>query len=80
MAVLYLSLIHIYAYLTLPELIAAVEAGEKAINVDLSTTETYRDVIPSRICGNHISGFVSIMRGCNNFCTYCICLLYTSFT
>ena len=48
------------------------EAGEKAINVELSTTETYRDVIPSRICGNHISGFVSIMRGCNNFCTYCI--------
>ena len=50
----------------------AVEAGEKAINVELSTTETYRDVIPSRICGNHISGFVSIMRGCNNFCHYCI--------
>jgi tRNA-2-methylthio-N6-dimethylallyladenosine synthase len=60
------------AYLTLPDLTAAVEAGEKAINVELSTTETYRDVIPSRICGNHISGFVSIMRGCNNFCTYCI--------
>ena len=60
------------AYLTLPELIAAVEAGEKAINVELSTTETYRDVIPSRICGNHISGYVSIMRGCNNFCHYCI--------
>ena len=60
------------AYLTLPDLIAAVESGEKAINVELSTTETYRDVIPSRICGNHISGFVSIMRGCNNFCTYCI--------
>ena len=60
------------AYLSLPELIAAVEVGEKAINVELSTTETYRDVIPSRICGNHISGFVSIMRGCNNFCTYCI--------
>ena len=60
------------AYLTLPELIASVEAGEKAINVELSTTETYRDVIPSRICGNRISGFVSIMRGCNNFCTYCI--------
>ena len=54
------------------ELIASVEAGEKAMNVELSTTETYRDVIPSRICGNHISGFVSIMRGCNNFCTYCI--------
>ena len=60
------------AYLSLPDLIASVEAGEKAINVELSTTETYRDVIPSRICGNHISGFVSIMRGCNNFCHYCI--------
>lgn len=59
-------------YLTLPDLIAAVEAGQKAINVELSTTETYRDIIPSRICGNHISGFVSIMRGCNNFCHYCI--------
>ena len=60
------------AYLTLPELIASAENGEKAINVELSTTETYRDVIPSRICGNHISGFISIMRGCNNFCHYCI--------
>ena len=60
------------AYLTLPDLIASVEAGEKAINVELSTTETYRDVIPSRICGTHVSGFVSIMRGCNNFCHYCI--------
>ncbi|MDR0940521.1 MAG: tRNA (N6-isopentenyl adenosine(37)-C2)-methylthiotransferase MiaB [Mediterranea sp.] len=60
------------AYLALPELVASVEAGEKAINVELSTTETYRDVIPERVCGNHISGFVSIMRGCNNFCTYCI--------
>ena len=60
------------AYLSLPDLFAAVEAGQKAINVELSTTETYRDVIPSRICGNHISGFVSIMRGCNNFCHYCI--------
>lgn len=60
------------AYLTLPGLIASVEAGEKAINVELSKTETYRDVIPSHICGNHISSFVSIMRGCNNFCTYCI--------
>ncbi|MDR0893774.1 MAG: tRNA (N6-isopentenyl adenosine(37)-C2)-methylthiotransferase MiaB [Prevotellaceae bacterium] len=60
------------AYLTLPDLMAAVEAGEKAMNVELSTTETYRNVVPSRIGGNHISGFVSIMRGCNNFCTYCI--------
>ena len=60
------------AYLSLPDLIASVESGHKAINVELSKTETYRDIIPSRICGNHISGFVSIMRGCNNFCTYCI--------
>ena len=60
------------SYLTLPDLIASVETGNKAINVELSTTETYRDVIPSRICGNHISGFVSIMRGCNNVCHYCI--------
>ena len=60
------------AYLSLPDLIASVEAGEKAINVKLSTTETYRDVIPSRICGNRVSGYVSIMRGCNNFCHYCI--------
>ena len=60
------------AYLSVPDLIAQVEAGQKAMNVELSTTETYRDVIPSRICGNHISGFVSIMRGCNNFCHYCI--------
>ena len=60
------------SYLQLPELFAAVEAGEKAINVELSTTETYKDIIPERICGNRISGFVSIMRGCNNFCHYCI--------
>ena len=60
------------SYLDLPNLFAAVEAGEKAINVELSTTETYRDVIPSRIGGNRISGFISIMRGCNNFCSYCI--------
>ena len=60
------------AYLSLPDLIAAVEAGQKAINVELSTTETYRDIVPSRVCGSRVSGFVSIMRGCNNFCTYCI--------
>lgn len=60
------------SYLTLPELFAAAEIGEKAINIELSTTETYRDVIPERVCGGHISGFVSIMRGCNNFCHYCI--------
>lgn len=60
------------AYLTLPDLIAQAETGNKAINIELSTTETYRDVVPQRICGAHISGFVSIMRGCNNFCHYCI--------
>ncbi len=60
------------SYLDLPNLFAAAEQGEKAINVELSTTETYREVIPSRITGNRVSGFISIMRGCNNFCSYCI--------
>lgn len=60
------------AYLTLPDLIAQAETGHKAMNVELSTTETYRDVMPQRICGPHVGGFVSIMRGCNNFCHYCI--------
>lgn len=60
------------SYLDLPSLFASVEAGEKAINVELSTTETYREVIPVRLPGNLVSGFVSIMRGCNNFCSYCI--------
>ena len=60
------------AYLDLPNLVGAVERGEKAINVELSTQETYKDVIPLKLPGVHISGFVSIMRGCNNFCTYCI--------
>lgn len=60
------------AYLSLPDLIAQVEGGHKAINIELSTTETYKDIIPERICGSHVSGFVSIMRGCNNFCHYCI--------
>lgn len=60
------------SYLDLPALFASVEAGEKAVNVTLSTTETYRDIIPARITGNVVSGFISIMRGCNNFCSYCI--------
>ena len=60
------------SYVDLPNLIGMVESGEKAINVQLSTTETYKEVIPSRIGSNRVSGYVSIMRGCNNFCSYCI--------
>ena len=61
------------AYMSLPDLIAQAELGQKAINIELSTTETYRDVVPQRIgLGHKIGGFVSIMRGCNNFCHYCI--------
>lgn len=59
------------AYLDIPNLLAQCEQGHKAMNVELSTTETYRQIIPSRI-GRSISGFVSIMRGCNNFCAYCV--------
>ncbi len=61
------------AYLSLPDLVAQAETGHKAINIELSTTETYRDVVPQRMAlGHKIGGFVSIMRGCNNFCHYCI--------
>ncbi|MBO4753135.1 MAG: tRNA (N6-isopentenyl adenosine(37)-C2)-methylthiotransferase MiaB [Bacteroidales bacterium] len=60
------------SYLDLPNLVAAAEAGEKAVNVELSTTETYKDIIPRRVGNSRISGFISIMRGCNNFCSYCI--------
>ena len=60
------------AYQMLPQLTAEAESGHKAINVELSMSETYSDIIPERVCGNHISGFVSITRGCNNFCHYCI--------
>ena len=60
------------SYLNLPDLIAQAEMGQKAIDIRLSTTETYRDIVPQRIGANRISGFVSIMRGCNNFCHYCI--------
>ena len=61
------------AYLSLPDLIAQAETGHKAMNIQLSTTETYKDVVPQRIAmGHKIGGFVSIMRGCNNFCHYCI--------
>ena len=60
------------AYLSLPDLIAQAETGHKAMNIELSNSETYRDVVPQRLHGAKIGGFVSIMRGCNNFCHYCI--------
>ena len=59
-------------YLSLPELIAEAESGHAAMNIELSTTETYKDVIPTRICSGKVSGYISIMRGCNNFCHYCV--------
>ena len=59
-------------YLSLPELIAQAELGHPAMNIELSTTETYRDIIPMRICSGKVSGYISIMRGCNNFCHYCV--------
>lgn len=60
------------SYMDLPNLMAQAEKGDKAINVELSTSETYAGVMPQRLGGNRVSGFVSIMRGCNNFCSYCI--------
>lgn len=60
------------AYLSLPDLVASAETGHKAMDVELSLTQTYRDVIPMRLNRAHISGYISIMRGCNNFCSYCI--------
>lgn len=60
------------SYLSLPELFASAELGHKAVNVELSTSETYRDIVPKRLHSTRICGFVSIMRGCNNFCHYCI--------
>ncbi|WP_297224492.1 tRNA (N6-isopentenyl adenosine(37)-C2)-methylthiotransferase MiaB [uncultured Prevotella sp.] len=60
------------SYLNLPDMIAQCENGQNACNIELSTTETYRDVVPQRIGAGRVSGFVSIMRGCNNFCHYCI--------
>lgn len=60
------------AYLDLPNLVGAAERGEKAMNIELSRTETYKDVIPLKMSGSNISGYISIMRGCNKFCTYCI--------
>ena len=60
------------SYLNLPDMIAQCENGNNAVDIKLSLTETYRDVVPQRLGGNHVGGFVTIMRGCNNFCHYCI--------
>lgn len=60
------------AYLNLPDMVAQAEVGQKAVNIDLSKTETYKDIVPQRLLIGKISGFVSITRGCNNFCHYCI--------
>lgn len=60
------------SYLDLPNLVTAAEQGMEAVNVELSTTETYKEIIPKRMGNTRISGFISIMRGCNNFCSYCI--------
>ena len=60
------------AYLDLPNLVGGAEQGEKVMNVELSKTETYKDVIPLKLSGSNISGYISIMRGCDKFCTYCI--------
>lgn len=60
------------SYMDLPDLVAAAETGSKAINIEASLTETYRDVMPRRMAGGKVGGFISIMRGCNNFCSYCI--------
>ena len=59
-------------YLSLPGLIAEAELGHPAMNIELSTTETYHNIIPLRICSGKVSGYISIMRGCNNFCHYCV--------
>ena len=60
------------SYLNLPDMIAQCENGNNAVDIKLSLTETYRDIVPQRLGGNHVGGFVTIMRGCNNFCHYCI--------
>ena len=59
------------AYQQIPQLVAEAETGNPAIDTELSTTETYRDIVPRRL-GAGVGGFISIMRGCNNFCSYCI--------
>ena len=60
------------AYRTLPQLIDEAEGGQKAVNVLLSRDETYADIAPVRLDSNGVSAFVSIMRGCNNMCAFCV--------
>ena len=66
------------AYKDLPNLLEEVDSGRDAINVLLSKDETYGDVTPVRLNSNGVSAFISITRGCDNMCTFCVCLLYTS--
>jgi len=60
------------AYRTLPQLIGEAEGGQKAVNVLLSREETYADIAPVRLDSNGVTAFVSIMRGCNNMCSFCV--------
>src|SRR5688500_16974322 len=60
------------AYRSLPGLISEAESGQKAVNVLLSREETYADISPVRLNSNGVTGFVSIMRGCNNMCSFCV--------
>ncbi len=60
------------AYRTLPQLISEADGGQKAVNVLLSRDETYADISPVRLNSNGITAFVSIMRGCNNMCSFCV--------
>lgn len=60
------------AYRRLPEMLAQVRNGQKAAEVELSTTETYAEIEPVRLGGNGISAYISIMRGCQNYCAYCV--------
>jgi tRNA-2-methylthio-N6-dimethylallyladenosine synthase len=60
------------AYRTLPDLVAEASSGQKAVNVLLSRDETYADISPIRLNSNGVNAFVSIMRGCNNMCSFCV--------
>lgn len=60
------------SYRSLPQLVRTAEAGDKGINVELSKEETYAEIAPVRLDKNGVSAFIAIMRGCNNYCAYCV--------